>query len=376
MACSAGRWFRVGRPGRPFGHIRSVEAVPGTPAGSPATATALVRRTAAAIVQRDHSDATSGGATTKTAVPLPKGDNWNARDIVIGTVRRKPIEGLTTGNIRDDEKLGDEWGGEGRVSTITAEKAAGKAIVLLPEPLGAAVKTVDVMVYLHGLGIGLRQRIHSRQKTIKGKVRPKQIDEEGMQQGTVRDIEVDHLEEQLGAVNAAAAKANGRPMVAVMPQGTCTAGRGRPQFGENFVSDSYLDEVWSKIPALKNVARGRAVLAGHSGAGGTLAPMLGRAVDDRGQLKSAADQEAGGLPKTVVGDRSPVPAGPMISMVSAMPATFCPGESRGPPTISSSMATPPRPRTMVAARISAPAGGTGPITVGATGQSGSVRPTR
>ena len=262
-------------------------------------ASILVHRVAAGTVQRDHSDATSGGATTKTSVPVPKSGNWNAQDLVIGAIRRKPIEGLTSGNVRGDEKLGAEWGGEGKVDTITAEKAAGKAIVLLPEPLGAGIKTVDVMVYLHGFGIGYRQRIHSRQKTIKVKDRKKLVNEEGMEQGTVRDIEVDHMEAQLEAVNAAAAKANGRPMIAVMPQGTYTLGRDRPQFGETFLSEAYLNEVWGMIPALKRVARGRAVLAGHSGAGGTLAPMLGRAVDAKGELKAADEQEAGGLPKNL-----------------------------------------------------------------------------
>lgn len=259
----------------------------------------LVRRTATGTIQRDHSDATSGGATTKTAVPVPKGGNWNAQDLVIGAIRRKPIEGLASGNARGDEKLGAEWGGEGQVDTITGEKAAGKAIVLLPEPLGASIKTVDVMVYLHGFGIGYRQRIRSRQKTIKVKDRKKLVNEEGMEQGTVRDIEVDHMETQLEAVNAAAAKANGRPMIAVLPQGTYTAGRDRPQFGETFLSEAYLNEVWGMVPALKGVARGRAVLAGHSGAGGTLAPMLGQAVDAKGELKSADRQEDGGLPKNL-----------------------------------------------------------------------------
>ena len=270
--------------------LRQVQQLAGNRAAS------MLVRQAVGTVQRDHSDAMSGGATTKTSVPVPKGGNWNAQDLVIGAIRRKPIEGLTAGNVRGDEKLGAEWGGEGKVDTITAEKAAGKAIVLLPEPLGAGVKTVDVMIYLHGFGIGYRQRIHSRQKTITVKDRKKVINEEGMEQGTVRDIEVDHMEAQLEAVNAAAAKANGRPMIAVMPQGTYTAGKDRPQFGETFLSEAYLNEVWGMIPALKTVARGRAVLAGHSGAGGTLAPMLGGAVDAKGELKTADEQQDGGLP--------------------------------------------------------------------------------
>ena len=270
---------------------------------------ALLRRagdgTDAGVVQRDHSDAKSGGATTKTGVPVPKSGNWNAQDVVIGAIRRKPIEGLTTGNVRGDKKLGKEWNVEDLVETITAETAAGKAIVLLPEPLGTGIKTVDVMVYLHGFGIGFRQRIHTRQKTVKVKDRKTkkmvdtQVDEEGMESGTVRDIEVDHMEEQLEAVNAAAAKAGGRPMVAVMAQGTYSAGKGRPQFGETFLGEPYLNEVWGKIPALKNVTRGRTVLAGHSGAGGTVAPILGAAVDKKGELKAAADQEAGGVPKNL-----------------------------------------------------------------------------
>jgi len=66
-------------------------------------ASALVRRVAVGSVQRAHSDATAGGATTTTAVPVPKSGNWNAQDVVIGTVRRMPIEGLATGNVRGDE---------------------------------------------------------------------------------------------------------------------------------------------------------------------------------------------------------------------------------------------------------------------------------
>ncbi len=281
--------------------VRSETLVQLQQAAGNKAASALLQRTANGTVQRDHSDATSGGATTKTGAAVPKSGNWNAQDVVIGAVRRVPIEGLSSGNVRGDENLGAEWGGEGQVKTITEEKSAGKAIVLLPEPLGPAVKTVDVMVYLHGFGIGFRQRIHTRQKTITVRDRLKKdhkklVDEEGMEQGTVRDIEVDHMEEQLSAVNAAAAQAGGRPMVAVLPQGTYTAGKGRPQFGEIFLSEAYLNEVWGMISALKNVARGRAVLAGHSGAGGTLGPMLGNAVDDKGELKSGSDQEDAGLP--------------------------------------------------------------------------------
>src|SRR5689334_11754472 len=49
-------------------------------AGNRAT-TALVRRIAAGTVQRDHADATAGGATTRTGVTVPTSGNWNAQDL-------------------------------------------------------------------------------------------------------------------------------------------------------------------------------------------------------------------------------------------------------------------------------------------------------
>jgi hypothetical protein len=154
------------------------------------------------------------------------------------------------------------------------------------------------MIYLHGYGIGYRQRVHTRQQDVGTKDKPKMVDEAGMESGTVRDIEVDHMEEQLDAVNAAATAGGGRPMVAVMPQGRYTAQLG-PQFGAAFLSEAFLDKAFGKVPALTGVKRGRAMLAGHSGAGGTLTPLLGKAVDERGQLKGGAEQEAAGLPKNL-----------------------------------------------------------------------------
>lgn len=260
-------------------------------------------RSTAITAQRNWSDAKSGGASTNGGVSPPASGNWNAQDIVIGAIRRKTIEGLDVGpdpvgNRKDDAREGGEWGGEGTVDSITKEKALGKAVVLVPEPLDKAVTAVDVMIYLHGYGIGYRQRVHTRAKTVVTKGKKKLVDEPGMEKGTVRDIEVDHMEEQLDAVNAAAAKGGGRPMIAVLPQGRYTAGLG-PQFGAMFLSEPYLDKVFGKVGSLSGVTRGRAVLAGHSGAGGTLAPMLGKAVNKKGELKSATDQQAGGLPQNL-----------------------------------------------------------------------------
>ncbi len=226
---------------------------------------------------------------------------------------RHHIVGLTNGNIVDDKDEGEEWGGEGKVKSITDElasdptavtptpskskadtpKRVGKAIVLVPNPLNA--KSVDVMLYLHGFGIGYRERKVSRMESVKVNGKKKKVEVGGMEAGTVRDVGVDRMEEQLGTVNEANLNAKSRPMVAVMPQGRYTAQLGA-QFGKNFNGDDYLNEIWGKVGTLASVTRGRVVLAGHSGASGTIATVLGNAVDNKGNLKSDAEMKKAGVP--------------------------------------------------------------------------------
>ncbi len=252
-------------------------------------------------VQRQWPDATTGGATSGRA-SVPSGGNWNADDKVkIGSIRRIPVSGLSQGNQVDDKEEGKEWAGDGKVKvkTITGESAVGRAIVLVPDPLGVKEGgSVDVFLYLHGYGIGYRQRTEARMEEVPGTKKgekKKYREVKGMEKGTVRDIDVDRMEEQLDAVNKANVKAGGHPMVAVMPQGRYSAQLGA-QFGKDFNSEAYLDDIFPRVSALKGVTRGRVVLAGHSGAGGTIAPILANAVNSKGELKSEAEMKKAGIP--------------------------------------------------------------------------------
>ena len=191
---------------------------------------------------------------------------------------------------------------------VTDERGNG-AIVLIPDPLSAKeAEGVDVLLYLHGHGIGFRARKVARfaegrgkgEKQVKQKRKGKWVtvpfhEVEGMEAGTVRDVDVDHMEEQLGN----SIKARSRPMLAVMPQGTHS---GEDQFGENFNSDAYLNDVLAQtvaqVPRLKNMklTPGRVIWGGHSGAGNTIPGILANAVDRKGELKSEADMQTAGVP--------------------------------------------------------------------------------
>jgi LAS superfamily LD-carboxypeptidase LdcB len=211
---------------------------------------------------------------------------------LIGSTWRIPVGGLTQGNQRDDTQDIASWDNASkRAKDYTDESAIGRAVVLAPDALKAKASAqqaakdkqiADVMVFMHGNGIGYRQR-----STSNGK--------KGMEKGTVRDVEVDRMSEQLEA----AARKNGRPIVGMLAQGAYRS-QFKPKydlnFGNNFNGDDYIKDVWSKTNALKDATQGRVILAGHSGAGNTLAPMLNNAVNDKGELKSEAEMKKAGIP--------------------------------------------------------------------------------
>jgi hypothetical protein len=211
---------------------------------------------------------------------------------LIGSTWRIPVGGLAHGNQRDDKADKASWDNASKqAKDFTNESATGRAVVLAPDALKAkagsqqvekAKQVADVLVFMHGNGIGYRQR-----STSNGK--------KGMEKGTVRDVEVDRMHEQLEA----ASKKNGRPMVGMLAQGAYRA-KFSPKvdlnFGNNFNGDDYINDVWGKTNALKGATQGRVVLAGHSGAGNTIAPMLANAVNKKGELKSDAEMKKAGIP--------------------------------------------------------------------------------
>jgi hypothetical protein len=160
---------------------------------------------------------------------------WNAQDTRVGGALRIPVWGLTDGFEGDDPQR-----------KYTTESARKRAIVVIPERVDLSKGKVDVLLHFHGRNIGYRERA---------------------KEGTVRDVEVDQIEQQLVASD--------RRMVAVLPQGSRESGPDRLKFdiggAEDYVTDAIqlaLDHLpEARRPANEEVEVGRIVVSGHSGGG-------------------------------------------------------------------------------------------------------------
>jgi len=189
-----------------------------------------------------------------------------------GAVRRITVEGLTRG-YQAPKKL------------RPGEPTPGEAIVLIPPSVADDSRPVEVLVHLHGHGIGFRTQTKQLLKDVR---------HAGTKVGEVRDVVIDKTEAQLAS--------SGRHMVAVLPQGGTHS-----EFGANFDPKSYSEEafarlvamgVWKRAPAIDGV-----VMSGHSGAGATFAATMAAqahrpdylrevvmfdAINGTGELKSIA----------------------------------------------------------------------------------------
>jgi hypothetical protein len=178
-------------------------------------------RPAGRIVARVWSDARTGG--------------WNAQDTSVAGTLRIPLE-----------ELPDGYAGQDPQPTITKESAAKRAIVVVPDNVDLSSGKVEVLLHFHGRNIGYRERATGR---------------------TVRDVEVDQIEQQLAA--------SGRNMVAVLPQGRVEGDSRMTKFGIGVPSvyvNSVLALALSHLPAGRQPASGkleagRLVVSGHSGGG-------------------------------------------------------------------------------------------------------------
>ena len=160
-----------------------------------------------------------------------------------GAVRRITVEGLTKG-YQQPKKV------------TPGAPTAGEAVILIPPSVANDSRPVEVLVHLHGHGIGFRTQTKQLLKDVR---------HAGTNVGEVRDVVIDKTEAQLAA--------SGRHMVAVLPQGGTHS-----EFGANFDPKSYSEEafarlvdmgVWKHAPAIDGV-----VLSGHSGAGATFASTM------------------------------------------------------------------------------------------------------
>jgi hypothetical protein len=174
--------------------------------------------------------------------------------------RRIPIEGIKEGNQADDldkvavtEKENGVVTAEHKTREYTSEKATGgKAIVVIPEGITFNAQTnVEVLLHLHGHTTGYRRR-----------------------GGSARDINVEHIEEQV-----AAAAAGKRAMIAVLPQGQYKSIFGKD--GKSFDPTAYLDSVWKILTDLgawpEEPKRRGLMLSGHSGADVAMEEMMDKA---------------------------------------------------------------------------------------------------
>jgi hypothetical protein len=169
-------------------------------------------------------------------------------------VWRVPVQGLSHGLQKVDK--GPAF-----------ESSEGRAVALIPNtvtPTAAEKKDnvpVDVLLHLHGYGVGYRE------------LRPGKLDyAKVLQPGQARDVELYQMEQQLLS-HVAASK---RLIIAVLPQGSETSGFG--DLGSN--SDAYLKEVFAKlVPKYlpEGAFPGRVIVSGHSGGGPTAMKIAAKA---------------------------------------------------------------------------------------------------
>jgi hypothetical protein len=200
--------------------------------------------------------------------------SWNAgpRDVPGKAggkgVKRIPIEGITRGHKSgasgkdpkvprqddasqtvDDPEKTNKWSA---VSTMTPESSGGvstgRAIVLIPNDLPASAKNVEVLFHLHGFTPGGRGRGPTGT-------------------GDPEDVSVARIAQQI--------EASGRPMIAILPQGT------RTHFWDldKFDLDKYIEETLGLVPATlwpgqKSRSPGAVILSAHSGGGDVLAHLM------------------------------------------------------------------------------------------------------
>jgi hypothetical protein len=240
------------------------------PGSAPAAMPDVMSVAGVLALQRTAGNVAVGAVLRRAALARNVGwtgvdpDSWNAgpREVKGGKgTRRVPVEGLkqghrSPGGKQDDasEKSDDpDTGTWGKVGDQTPEAAGadsgGRAVVLIPNGLPDKADKVEVLVHLHGFTPGLRGR---------GK--------EG--KGAPEDVSVARIAQQL--------EASGRPMIAVLPQGTRSGG---PFNAWKVDLNQYIDDALAMVPAdqwpgKKARTRGSLVLSGHSGGGDQIAFML------------------------------------------------------------------------------------------------------
>ncbi|MEV7630000.1 hypothetical protein [Actinoplanes sp. NPDC089786] len=167
--------------------------------------------------------------------------------------------------------------------SMTKESPDRMAVVIMPSAKLAEGTPVQVVLHFHGWGFRGGTDPYAGYLVATGR-------SSVARKGTVRDVDQEHWEQQMGAVGKErAARTPKEPVVvAVLAQG-----RGTSDFGDLPTFD-YLKDVFSKVPELSGVTNYSLIQTGHSGGGYDVAGNLGR-----GEAKTA-DPKATPTPADMV----------------------------------------------------------------------------
>jgi hypothetical protein len=172
---------------------------------------------------------------------------------------------------------------------MTKETPDNMAVVIMPDKLDKR----PVQVILHFAGWGFRDIDPFAGYTVArgGKRGKRTIDK-----GSVRDVDQEHWEQQIGAINQE--RTNGPQTIAILAQG-----RGMSDFGDVPTFD-YIQDVLAHVSELNSVKQYSLILTAHSGGGGTqISPKVksGQAqTRDRSKLPSAKEGKAAPQPTDMV----------------------------------------------------------------------------
>jgi hypothetical protein len=180
-------------------------------------------------------------------------------------------------------------------AAMTKEEPQHMAVVVMPAaPVGEG--PVQVVLHFHGWGFrgGKRGDPFAGYTVAAGDA--DQVGR-GIRAGQVRDVDQEHWEQQIDAVNKERVAARQPPVVAILAQG-----RGMSDFGNPPTFD-YVQDVLGKVPDLSKVKNYTIIESAHSGGGFQLATNLTRHdadTADRGALPAAKAGHAGSQPADMV----------------------------------------------------------------------------
>ena len=169
-------------------------------------------------------------------------------------------------------------------ATMTKQSPEHTAVVIMPDQV-TADRPVQVVLHFHGWGF--RSGSDAQDPYAGYTVATGGPTSSQGAKGTVRDVDQEHWEQQIGAI-ARERGATGPQIVAVLAQG-----RGPSDFG-NVPTFDYLQDVFAHVPALKSIKDFTIMLSGHSGGGSTQVAPKATGGDIRGTDRSTLPAPAKG----------------------------------------------------------------------------------